>query len=416
MVLRSRKRGFTLVELLVVIAIIGILIALLLPAIQAAREAARRAACINTLKQIGLALHNFHDARNKFPGSSSLPWGKDNLLPTESWIAPPGGAIPALASAPSYVNPNVTPNVTATRPQTGDGFSWLTMILPFVEENNLYQKLDVVNDTTTAAAQRRTGPWDTTVPAAGTNYPNHPLVWQMPVSAFRCASFNGDDMTQANPTKGVDIATDPYATVNSVPSRAAITNYVALAASHRISLYRYQKSLTNKDTGGFHGGKQHPNGVMSPGSTTSFRSIADGSSNTAMACETREISLSAWFEGSTAGVVGLVGIPSMIKTPVVGANYGIPAAGTKTTINYGDDQKVDAAGAVTLLYHKAAEQPLPPSGIAWVHGPSSSHPGVVNHLLGDGSVRSVSDGLDAALYMHLITRAGGEPVNDFHNN
>jgi hypothetical protein len=67
-----------------------------------------------------------------------------------------------------------------------------------------------------------------------------------------------------------------------------------------------------------------------------------------------------------------------------------------------------------LLYLKATE--LPPSSTAWVHGPSSSHPGVVNHLLGDGSVRSVSDGLDAALYMHLITRAGGEPVNDFHNN
>ncbi len=65
-----RKRGFTLVELLVVIAIIGILIALLLPAIQAAREAARRAACINNLKQLGLAFHNYHDANKKFPMSA----------------------------------------------------------------------------------------------------------------------------------------------------------------------------------------------------------------------------------------------------------------------------------------------------------------------------------------------------------
>ena len=56
------RRGFTLIELLVVIAIIAVLIALLLPAVQAAREAARRAQCVNNLKQIGLALHNYHDA------------------------------------------------------------------------------------------------------------------------------------------------------------------------------------------------------------------------------------------------------------------------------------------------------------------------------------------------------------------
>ena len=60
-------RGFTLVELLVVIAIIGILIAILLPAVQAAREAARRAQCANNLKQIGLAVHNFHDAHERLP-------------------------------------------------------------------------------------------------------------------------------------------------------------------------------------------------------------------------------------------------------------------------------------------------------------------------------------------------------------
>ena len=100
--MQFKNRGFTLVELLVVIAIIGVLVALLLPAVQSAREAARRTQCTNNLKQIGLALHNHHDAFRKLPAG---------------WTA-------------------FEPGTETPSPEGDPGWSWAAKILPYLEEGN----------------------------------------------------------------------------------------------------------------------------------------------------------------------------------------------------------------------------------------------------------------------------------------
>ncbi len=100
---RSIRRGFTLIELLVVIAIIAVLIALLLPAVQAAREAARRAQCVNNLKQIGLGLHNYHQVNNTFPlGASLAPYGAGGATYTWSDWGANAQLLPFLEQNPIF--------------------------------------------------------------------------------------------------------------------------------------------------------------------------------------------------------------------------------------------------------------------------------------------------------------------------
>jgi prepilin-type N-terminal cleavage/methylation domain-containing protein/prepilin-type processing-associated H-X9-DG protein len=120
-------RAFTLIELLVVIAIIGVLVGLLLPAIQKVREAANRASCENNLKQIGLALHVYHDCDGTFPAG---------YLYNAPLSNPTGGGIRALAFDRRTKPPPVIPD-----PQ-GPGWGWASLILPQIEQQNLAAQID----------------------------------------------------------------------------------------------------------------------------------------------------------------------------------------------------------------------------------------------------------------------------------
>jgi prepilin-type N-terminal cleavage/methylation domain-containing protein len=224
--IRNQKRGFTLIELLVVIAIIAILIALLLPAVQQAREAARRTQCKNNMKQIGLALHNYHDT------FSSMPLGWNHNLPLE---------------AAEFLNP------------WKSKYGWASRILPFIEQDNIYNELNPQNDLEDAL-----------------DGPDSLALLQMPLSVFRCPSDTGP-ATNTNRLL--------FGTIREVD--VATSNYVGSAHS---------------------GGVPTPgNGAFAVNESFRIRDFADGTSNTVIVSER------AWNLGGVgcdaAVVWGTRGVP-----------------------------------------------------------------------------------------------------------
>ncbi|MFN3152451.1 DUF1559 domain-containing protein [Bremerella sp.] len=155
-----RKRGFTLVELLVVIAIIGVLIALLLPAVQQAREAARRMQCTNNLKQIGIAMHNFHDTYSKMVPMSHEDYGNED---------------------------------------THGNWGWAVDLMPFLELGNTYDQLNP----SYGNPQNNYWPYNNSSPRNilhdAVTDANLLSIMQQQVDAFVCPSTAGPELNESKP-------------------------------------------------------------------------------------------------------------------------------------------------------------------------------------------------------------------------
>ncbi|QDV10645.1 hypothetical protein CA51_04950 [Rosistilla oblonga] len=171
---RSSRGGFTLVELLVVIAIIGILVGLLLPAVQAAREAARRMQCGNNLKQIGLAMHNYHDTFQVFPSG-------------------------CYDSNPATNSPGDAAN-------NNNGLGWATSLLPYIEQSALYDLIGTETGGFARSWQDKNGDGSANDPIDSAS---------VVIDAYVCPS-------------------DPMSGINSDKSNLGKSNYLAIAGRSAI--------------------------------------------------------------------------------------------------------------------------------------------------------------------------------------
>lgn len=386
----SRKRGFTLVELLVVIAIIGILIALLLPAIQAAREAARRANCTNNLKQIGLGLHNYHDARKQFPGSAQI--------------------------------------VKANTNNPVGGWSFLFLILPNMEYDSIYSSIDPALLKGTITQPPTCVPLVT--PGTGTPPPLQ-IARDTGIAEFLCPS---------NPNLGFLF---PQQTAGT-GKKMAVSNYKGVSSAF-FEGFKNPLQYTSTITSAGYPGLDTCDGGLYPTNTgIRLSDLSDGTSHTILCAETMDVYGSAWIAGSDTNMVVIpyvapqTDVANMAVTIRFNGSFWCPVGYNAKPNFYSDGQMGNCTTYFSFDYGPSGKNsckppapgnplnyPLDPYAVpcqpaastrgtapdlSWRYGPSSGHPASINCLFGDGAVRSVRKDVDAAALFFSVTRANGDPA------
>jgi hypothetical protein len=260
-----------------------------------------------------------------------------------------------------------------------NGWSFLTFLLPFCEQDVLFQQLKTKTN-------RNPGPTS--------------LAFVTEVSAFECPSYSGPK----------------FATPDTTPPSGALTQYKALGATHGGSLAAAKggPGLVPAGAVGYQG--NHPDGAMYPAIESKIAAMSDGTSNTVMIGETAEgkdVSAQAiWCVGQTATLVGL-------PAPPKGPTYTRATAFGNFWAPTGFNGKYDEEGG-TFQFLTYLGWDYDTDGVyissTYKRGLGSEHPQVVNHLFGDGTVHSVRKEIDAALYFFVITRAGGDPGSEFHSH
>jgi len=357
-----RWRAFTLVELLVVIAIIGILIALLLPAVQAAREAARRSQCVNNLKQIGLALHNYHDTYNSLP--TGQIWGN------------------------GY-----------GRPEGPYHHTWVTKILPYVEQQPLYEQMDVRLPVWDFADLDGDGNTNEVVPFA-----------KRQVDMLICPTDSGFASGQ-----------DLISKTNRGPEyEVGLTCYAASIGFHWWPSARWGRNSWIARRFPETALKEY-SGIFSDHHTSRFRDVLDGTSNTIAIAEvtTTGYKRAAGVTGGTiltcaTGVPRLPTREAVYRAAYIAHCFG----GTCKTARYLEFTGAQPCGNRHCWVFSAPYLFGPIHLSAW--GPNSDwpgsqslHPGVVNACFGDGSVRSISETIRWSTWAALNGRRDGAQVSGY---